>query len=78
MLAGSLSAETLLRGYCTLVFAATGNYQETSRRLGIDRRTVKDKVDPEFLQRLQADGNLQLRGGDNGANRGGAMGDRDM
>ena len=54
MLAGSLSAETLLRSYCTLVFAATGNYQETSRRLGIDRRTVKDKVDVDLLERLRA------------------------
>ncbi len=31
------------------VFAHTGNYQETARRLGIDRRTVKEKIDPALL-----------------------------
>jgi transcriptional regulator with PAS, ATPase and Fis domain len=54
MLAGSLSADELLRRYCTLVYAQTGSYQETARRLNIDRRTVKDKVDPELLSRLES------------------------
>jgi hypothetical protein len=45
-----------LRRYCTLVFARTGSYQETARRLGLDRRTVKDKVDPAWLDRLRSDG----------------------
>jgi DNA-directed RNA polymerase specialized sigma24 family protein len=54
MLAGSLSADELLRRYCTLVYAETGSYQETARRLNIDRRTVKDKVDPELLSRLES------------------------
>ena len=31
--------------YCALVYAQTGSYQETARRLGLDRRTVKAKVD---------------------------------
>ena len=52
MLAGSLSAEELLRRYCTLVYAETGSYQETGRRLGLDRRTVKDKIDPDLLTQL--------------------------
>ena len=30
-----------------LVYAETGSYRETARRLDLDRRTVKDKVDPE-------------------------------
>jgi len=47
MLAGSLNADELLRRYCTLVYAETGSYRETARRLDLDRRTVKDKVDPE-------------------------------
>ena len=55
MLAGSLSAEGLLRRYCTLVYAETGSYQETARRLDLDRRTVKDKVDPALLARLESD-----------------------
>jgi hypothetical protein len=54
-LAGSLSADELLRRYCTLVYAQTGSYLETGRRLGLDRRTVKDKVDPELLRRLEAE-----------------------
>jgi len=53
-LAGSLSTEEMLRRYVTLVFADTGNYVETARRLGIDRRTVKDKVDAGLLERLRA------------------------
>ena len=55
MLAGSLNADALLRRYCTLVYAETGSYQETARRLDLDRRTVKDKVDPELLARLESD-----------------------
>lgn len=52
ILAGSLTADEMLRRCCTLVFAETGNYQETARRLGIDRRTVKEKVDPALLQQI--------------------------
>jgi len=42
--AGQLSADQLLARYCALVYAGTQSYQETARRLGIDRRTVKSKV----------------------------------
>jgi transcriptional regulator with PAS, ATPase and Fis domain len=42
----SLTADELLRHYCTVVFAQTGSYAETARRLDLDRRTVKSKVDP--------------------------------
>jgi hypothetical protein len=42
---GKLTADQLLRRYCTLVYGQTGSYEETARRLGIDRRTVKAKVD---------------------------------
>ncbi len=41
---GQLTAEELLRRYCALVYAQTRNYEETARRLGLDRRTVKSKV----------------------------------
>lgn len=54
--AGQITAEQLLRRYCTHTYAQTGSYEETARRLGIDRRTVKAKVDRELLEKL----NLRL------------------
>ncbi len=42
----SLTAEELLRAYCALVYAQTGSYEETARRVKLDRRTVKSKVQP--------------------------------
>jgi transcriptional regulator with AAA-type ATPase domain len=51
--AGSLSADELLGGYVTIVYSRTGNYEETARRLGLDRRTVKAKVDAALLGRLR-------------------------
>jgi transcriptional regulator with AAA-type ATPase domain len=50
---GSLSAEQLLRRYCTQLYAQTGSYEAAARRLGLDRRTVKAKVDPQLLARLR-------------------------
>jgi hypothetical protein len=52
--AGALTADDLLARYCTLVYADTGSYQETARRLGIDRRTVKAKVDVAQVAALKA------------------------
>jgi hypothetical protein len=49
---GALTADELLMRYCTLVYAQTRNYQETARRLGLDRRTVKSRIDPEMLADL--------------------------
>ncbi|HET8575840.1 MAG TPA: hypothetical protein VFO18_01980, partial [Methylomirabilota bacterium] len=61
---GSLSAEDMLRRYCTLVYAKTGSYQETARRLGLDRRTVRQKIEPGLLDRLRnADGDDSGRRG---------------
>jgi hypothetical protein len=51
---GSLSADDLLCRYCTQVYAQTGSYQAAGRRLGLDRRTVKAKVDAELLERLRS------------------------
>ena len=51
--AGALDAEQLLRRYCTLVYARCGSYEEAGRRLGLDRRTVKAKIDPEMLAELK-------------------------
>jgi len=52
--AGNLTAEEMLRRYCTLVYAQTGSYVETARRLGLDRRTVRVRVDDDLLLRLTA------------------------
>jgi transcriptional regulator with GAF, ATPase, and Fis domain len=55
MLTGGLTAEELLRRYCTLVYARTGSYVETARRLGLDRRTVRERIDPALLAELRAE-----------------------
>ena len=51
---GGVTAKELLRRYCTRVYANTGSYQETARRLELDRRTVKRSIDPDLLERLTA------------------------
>jgi len=48
-----LTAEELLRYYTTLIYAETGSYQETARRLQLDRRTVKERIDDCILASLQ-------------------------
>ncbi len=50
---GQLTADALLSRYCTLLYARTGSYEEAARRLEIDRRTVKSKVDRGLLERLR-------------------------
>ncbi len=40
-----ITADQLISRYCTLVYRQTGSYEETARRVGLDRRTVKSKVD---------------------------------
>ncbi len=51
---GELTAEELLRRYCTLVYSQTGNYQDAARRLELDRRTMKSKIDAELLATLRS------------------------
>ena len=51
---GSITAKDLIRRYCTLVYSQTRSYQETARRLDLDRRTVKRNIDPGLLERLTA------------------------
>jgi transcriptional regulator with AAA-type ATPase domain len=46
---GRMTADQLLRWYCTLVYARTGSYEATARQLQLDRRTVKAKIDPALL-----------------------------
>jgi transcriptional regulator with AAA-type ATPase domain len=45
LLESRLDAETLLDRYAALVYQETQSYVETGRRLGLDRRTVKDRAD---------------------------------
>ena len=49
---GTLTAEQVLSYYATLVYAKTRSYQETARRLQLDRRTVKSKIDSQLLDQL--------------------------
>ncbi|MEM9177644.1 MAG: sigma 54-interacting transcriptional regulator [Myxococcota bacterium] len=56
LLAGEASAEALLRDYTTRVYAKLGSYEAAARVLGLDRRTVKAKLDPELLEELRAEG----------------------
>ena len=55
ILGGHLSADELLSRYATLVYAETGSYQEAARRLGLDRRTIKARVDVGLLARLRGE-----------------------
>jgi transcriptional regulator with AAA-type ATPase domain len=52
MIEGTLTAEELERRYFTLVYAQSGNYQETARRLKCNWRTLRSKIDRAFLQQL--------------------------
>lgn len=38
-----------------VVYADTGSYQETGRRLGLDRRTVREKIDRGLLGELRGE-----------------------
>lgn len=51
---GSLTVDELLQRYCTMVYSQTGSYEESARRLKIDRRTVKSKIDETLLESLNA------------------------
>jgi transcriptional regulator of acetoin/glycerol metabolism len=42
---GKLTAEELVERYCVAIYERTGSYLETARRLGLDRRTVKSRID---------------------------------
>jgi transcriptional regulator with AAA-type ATPase domain len=50
---GRLSADEALSRYCTWVYARSGSYLEAARRLGLDRRTVKARVDEGWLRGLR-------------------------
>lgn len=52
---GSLTADELLRKYCTMVYKSTGSYEAAAKRLKLDRRTVKAKIEPDLLAELNGD-----------------------
>ena len=41
---GAISADDLLQRYAAMVYDQCGSYEETGRRLGVDRRTAKRKI----------------------------------
>lgn len=53
---GRLTADQLLSRYCTIVYHQTGSYEETARRLHLDRRTVKSKIDSGLAAGLKSSG----------------------
>jgi transcriptional regulator of acetoin/glycerol metabolism len=54
MLAGTFTADELLNHYCTLLYATTRNYSQVAEKLGVDRRTVKARVQKELLAEMSA------------------------
>jgi transcriptional regulator with AAA-type ATPase domain len=52
---GGIDADALLSRYATLVYHQAGSYEETARRIGVDRRTVRARIDREFLAKLKCD-----------------------
>lgn len=50
--AGEFTAEQLLACYAAEVYRLTGSYEEAARRMKIDRRTVKAKVESYLAERM--------------------------
>ena len=44
---GNLTADELLSIYCSIVYKQTGSYEATARRVKLDRRTVKTRVEAQ-------------------------------
>ena len=50
---GDLTVDEVLNRYCTFTYFKTNSYEAASRKLGIDRRTVKSRVDQKMLASLR-------------------------
>jgi DNA-directed RNA polymerase specialized sigma24 family protein len=57
---GMLTADELERRYFTLVYAQTGSYEETARRLKLNWRTVKSKIDHQLYEKLTREQRTQV------------------
>ncbi|MBN1515032.1 sigma-54-dependent Fis family transcriptional regulator [Candidatus Sumerlaeota bacterium] len=53
MQSGDLPLDELLQFYCSWIYAQSGNYQEAARRLQVDHRTVKARVDQTLVEQFQ-------------------------
>ncbi|WP_442484386.1 sigma 54-interacting transcriptional regulator [Aeoliella sp. SH292] len=54
--AGKLTADELLCSYATWLYAQLGTYEATATKLGLDRRTVKSKIDQKLLAAIRRGG----------------------
>ena len=52
VVSGAFTADDLLRNYTTLLYAKSRNYSQVAEKLGLDRRTVRAKVDASLLEEL--------------------------
>ena len=52
---GTLTCNELFSHYCTWVYAKLGSYQQTAAALGLDRRTVRAKIDRKLLKTITAE-----------------------
>ena len=50
----SLTADELTCRYCTWIYSQVGSYEQVSRIVKLDRRTVKSKIDPVLLEQLKS------------------------
>lgn len=49
----SLKLNELIQWYCTTVYSESDGYEDAARKLGVDPRTLKAKVDPALLEELK-------------------------
>lgn len=54
ILKGEFTADELMTHYVSMIYAQTGNYEETGRILQLDGRTVKSKVEPDLVARYRS------------------------
>ncbi|MCP4679049.1 MAG: sigma-54-dependent Fis family transcriptional regulator [Deltaproteobacteria bacterium] len=53
--AGRLGVDELVSSYITVVYSKAGQLQQTARKVGLDRRTVKARLDLELLKKLKSE-----------------------